>query len=358
MTERRNSNSFDFTTGASVHCRDGSAGTLRMVVADPHTRRVTDLIVEKGNRQKQDRVLPVSVVERTTESDVYLTINSGELSRYPRYREEEMTAPLADWKGDRYCVENVRYRLSPYGAILSGSVVPMIRYQVQEGVAATVETLERGTPVYGQDGRIGTVDHILAEPDSGDISHLVVQRRMSDDYRVIPIELVENLREVGITVNASADDVAAMSRYEPRARRDTLSELQNRFAAASEAEPSDAKVDLDAGVAQLTGVVSGPVAKGQAERLARSVDGVIDVDNVLDTDPTIVERVLLALQHDPRTRAADIGVESALGIVTLTGRVPSTATRDAAQEIARRQDGVRAVKDHLTITSNEQVSNQ
>lgn len=344
--------SLDFKTGAPVRCRDGAAGTLRMVVADPHTRRITDLIVEKGNLQKQDRVLPVSIVERATDEDVYLSIDSRELSDYPRYREAEMTAPVTDWKGDRYRAENVRYRLSPYGSVMSESVVPMIRYQVQEGIPSIVETLERGTPVYGEDGQIGTVDHILAEPESGEISHLVVQRRAAADYRVVPATMIESLREVGITVTASADELAGMPRYQPRAQQDTLAELRDRFARAPAAEVGETRVDLQHDVAQLTGVVQDLAARRRAERLARSIDGVIDVENSLHTDLAIAERVSIALGQDSRTRAAEIEVTSVLGVVTLTGQVRNAAIRDAAREIAGQQEGVVAVTDELEIMDN------
>jgi len=342
----------DFTTGAQVRCRDGAAGTLRMVVADPHTRRITDLIVEKGHRQEQDRVLPVSIVERATDEDIYLSIDSRELTDYPRYREAEMAAPVTDWKGSRYRAENVRYRLSPYGSVTSESVLPMILYQVQEGIPSTVETLERGTPVYGEDGRLGTVDHILAEPESGEISHLVVRRRAAADCRVIPATVIENLREVGITVRASADELARIPRYQPRAEQDTLAELRDRFAVAPVTEVGETKVDLHHDVAQLTGVVQDPAAKRRAEGLARSVDGVIDVENSLQTDLAIAERVSIALRHDSRTHAEDIEVTSVLGVVTLTGQVRDAAIRDAAREIARQQGGVVAVTDELEIVDH------
>lgn len=341
--------SFDFTTGARVHCRDGDAGTLRMVVADPHTRRITDLIVEKGHRQEQDRVLPVSIVERTTDEDIYLSINSEALVEYPRYREAEMTAPVTDWTGRHYRVENVRYRLSPYGSVVSDAMVPLIRYQVQEGIPATVETLERGTPVYGEDGRIGRVDHILTDGETGAIRHLVVQHRTTGNYAVVPADLIERLQDVGITVAASAEEIATMPRYQPRARQDTLAELRDSLAVAPTRDVGDPTVDLEGGVARLTGVAPDAGARDRAERLARSVEGVIDVDNALDVDPAIAERVSAALRDDPRTRTASIDVDSKLGVVTLQGPIRDKVTREAAKEIARQQDGVVAVRDQLEI---------
>lgn len=352
MTEEYGLKDLDFATGAMVHCRDGTCGRLLMVVADPHTRRITDLIIEGDHLRERAYVLPVSDVERTTSEHIYLSISSDELTNYPRYRETEMTAPAPDWRDDRYRAEDVRYRLSPYGSVISESILPMICYQVQEGIPSTAEIIERGTPVHGMDGLIGKVDHILADRQSGEISHLVVQRRTEANYHVIPAQVIESLKEEGITVSVSAEEVADMPRYRPRAKRDTLAELRDRFAIAPVTEFGEVGVSLQHDVAHLTGIALDAEAKGRAERLARSVEGVIEVENALDTDSVIADRVSQALTQDPRTRKADIEVHSSLGAVTLSGEVLSSKIREAASEIAREQPGVVAVTDQLKIAED------
>lgn len=269
-----------------------------------------------------------------------------------------MTAPAPDWKDDQYRAEDVRYRLSPYGSVISESVLPMICYQVQEGIPSTAEIIDRGTPVHGMDGLIGKVDHILADRQSGEISHLVVQRRATSNYHVIPARMIESLKEEGITVSASAEEVADMPRYQPRAKRDTLTELRDRFAIAPVAEFGEVEVSLQHDVARLTGVALDAEAKGRAERLARSVEGVVGVENALDTDSVIVNRVSQALAQDPCTRMADIEVHSTLGAVTLSGKVLSSKIREAASEIAREQSGVVAVTDQLKIAEDRSTEAQ
>jgi hypothetical protein len=60
---------------------------------DPHTQRVTDLIVERGFLLTTDRVLPADVVERATREGIYLSISSEELGGYPEYRAVEFEEP-------------------------------------------------------------------------------------------------------------------------------------------------------------------------------------------------------------------------------------------------------------------------
>ena len=63
----------------------------------------------------------------------------------------------------------------------------------------------------------------------------------------------------------------------------------------------------------------------------------------------IVDRVMDALINDPRTKNAQIDVVNDRGIVTLQGTVKKDDVRRAAEEIARRQDGVITVINEIKI---------
>ena len=63
---------------------------------------------------------------------------------------------------------------------------------------------------------------------------------------------------------------------------------------------------------------------------------------------SVRERVIQALQDDPRTQEG-IDVVNEQGLITLTGTVNSPEMRQAADEIARRQDGVITVINDLKV---------
>lgn len=63
----------------------------------------------------------------------------------------------------------------------------------------------------------------------------------------------------------------------------------------------------------------------------------------------ITDRVIQALLADPRTKNANIEVTSMGSIITLTGMVKTPALQDAAEEIARSQQGVTTVINELKI---------
>jgi len=158
----------DFDVGARVYCADEEAcGRLHKVVVNPHTREVTDLIVERGFLRKQERVLPVAMVERAAEDGIYTSMDMDGLSNLPEYREIEFEEPEGDWgkphQGNMVCWS------SPHGPMCHEAVVPRVRREVQEGIQSNRDVLERGTPVINSDGEMGQVDHVLVDSTTGEL---------------------------------------------------------------------------------------------------------------------------------------------------------------------------------------------
>ncbi len=63
----------------------------------------------------------------------------------------------------------------------------------------------------------------------------------------------------------------------------------------------------------------------------------------------VTERVLAALNNDPRTRDAMVEVAFHQGVITLVGLVKNAEVRDAAEEISRQQAGVVTVINELKV---------
>lgn len=68
-------------------------------------------------------------------------------------------------------------------------------------------------------------------------------------------------------------------------------------------------------------------------------------------DSNVTARVIAHLLGYPRAGASVIEVSYARGIVTLSGTVESDAVRQALEEIARQQAGVRDVVNHPRVVS-------
>ncbi len=72
----------------------------------------------------------------------------------------------------------------------------------------------------------------------------------------------------------------------------------------------------------------------------------------MENYPTMetVDRVMDALYSDPRTSEAMIDVSNDRGIVTLKGTVDSEEIRQAAEHIARQQEGVTIVINAIKVS--------
>jgi hyperosmotically inducible protein len=69
-------------------------------------------------------------------------------------------------------------------------------------------------------------------------------------------------------------------------------------------------------------------------------------------DSVTTGRVKAALIADPVTKAHQIDVETFKGTVQLNGFVDSAASKERASEVARKQKGVTAVRNNLTVRTD------
>jgi osmotically-inducible protein OsmY len=92
------------------------------------------------------------------------------------------------------------------------------------------------------------------------------------------------------------------------------------------------------------------------------VDGVSSVRNNLAVRPsgsatlgeavddaTLTTKVKAALAADPQTKAHQINVAAASGVVQLSGFVNSASAKSAATEAARSVEGVKSVRNELDV---------
>lgn len=116
------------------------------------------------------------------------------------------------------------------------------------------------------------------------------------------------------------------------------------------------KIDVQRGVATLTGVISTFRRKLAVQQIVAAYEGIRDVRNLLivepaqpATDDEIAESVRSALDSSADTTKETIAVAVAGGKVTLTGTVGSHWERVVAEDVARGVRGVRDVVNMLIV---------
>jgi osmotically-inducible protein OsmY len=147
--------------------------------------------------------------------------------------------------------------------------------------------------------------------------------------------------------------------------------IESKYFLDNEVKGRNVDVTTENGIVTLTGEVESPAEKRQAVLLARSTEGVKDVQDQLKVvpppageTPRQADRSATEAVNDEWIEAKiqskyflaedlktdDIKVDSARGVVTLQGRVESMEEKRTAEEIARETDGVRNVVNRIEVT--------
>ncbi len=143
--------------------------------------------------------------------------------------------------------------------------------------------------------------------------------------------------------------------------------VKANFMGAALLKDSNISVTTANGVVSLTGKVKTTEGKAEAERLAREIEGVRNVDNLLDapsvankvgndvknaaektemavSDSWITTKVKSSLLADSSTKGLKINVKTVNHVVILSGTASSQAEVDKAVEIAKSIKGVENVE--------------
>jgi hyperosmotically inducible protein len=138
-----------------------------------------------------------------------------------------------------------------------------------------------------------------------------------------------------------------------------------KMAADSRTPATEINVDTMDGVVTLFGMVPTQESKSAAQEIAQGVSGVKRVENKLEVvpaqrqetvqarDEVVQESVKKALKDRGDQENASIGVEVSNGVVRLTGKVPSWERSLSAVYSARSVQGVRSVRNDMTVESQQ-----
>jgi hyperosmotically inducible periplasmic protein len=127
----------------------------------------------------------------------------------------------------------------------------------------------------------------------------------------------------------------------------------------------DLNVDTVKGAVTLHGKVATEAAKEKAESVAKGIEGVTSVKNVLQVVPSpdrkivdkaddaVKDSVQKAFDADPSLKDSGIKIASVnKGVVLLSGDTKSLAANLRAVEIARGIPGVKRVASEVTVSGN------
>jgi hyperosmotically inducible protein len=138
------------------------------------------------------------------------------------------------------------------------------------------------------------------------------------------------------------------------------SAFQQSYVCKTYLKDDSVKAKSNEGVVTLTGTVADESNKALAQETAAGLPGVTRVDNQLTTkaqdaaenaDTWMGRKVKLALLFRRNVSAGKTAVEVQDGIVTLKGEASSEAQKQLTAEYAKDIDGVKAVKNEMTVAT-------
>jgi uncharacterized membrane protein/sporulation protein YlmC with PRC-barrel domain len=149
---------------AQVECTDGRCGKSVAVTVDPVRRQVTQVIVDDKTAQ---RLVPMDQVEATASDSIRLCCTKAQLAEMPSFVMERFV-PVAPSLGE----EAYRYYALPLVTGLEPAPPVLI---ADEQVPSGELAVHRGMPVEASDGHVGKVGELVVDPQSGEITHFVLQ---------------------------------------------------------------------------------------------------------------------------------------------------------------------------------------
>ena len=340
------------TIGSEVRCEANVIGHLANVVLDRHTKEVSHLIVSAKD-DTGSLVIPMSFVSSLDGGTINLGVSLEEVKQQRPYAREDFDNQASVAEGSGYVPGEALAWRQRYGDV--GTSVPNVAGVLGDQAGVGSMMVGRGSRVYCLDGPLGTVDHVLLKPATGEVTHLVMkQGALLARSIIVPVEMIRVADETGIYVDAKRDALLQLHTFSLRADEALLSEIKQRLSSVG-AELRDIEVSVARGLVRLSGSVPTIKAKRRAESLVRSLEGVVGVENALTVDSAVAAGVTAALAKDPRTRLAAIEVVCERGVVSLRGSVDTAEERRAAEEVARSVPGVLLVVNELLVQPDSEL---
>lgn len=204
-----------------------------------------------------------------------------------------------------------------------------------------------GQRVECTDGLIGKVNRLLVDSAIGQTTHFVIRKGVLRPRDIIvPVEWVARVSPERLVLRVGRAELERLPEYR------TDGEIQE---AVHEALWRDDGLRLEVlehealittvrdGAVTVRGHTRSQVQRRRVEELIRQIPGVRDIENHTIADDDLEVAVAGALAQDKRTRGQLIRTRARLGYVNLLGDVPDADVRAAAEEVAGRVPGVRAV---------------
>jgi sporulation protein YlmC with PRC-barrel domain len=213
--------------GAHVHTSDGQdVGTIDRLILDPTQRRVKAAVIRKGVVLPRDVEVPVDALQPQAGGDVRLSATAAEVADLPLFDESLYTGvPPAEYLPMYgYPETGFYWPLEAGSAPLPPGATPP-EFEAPTGPTADAEgeearrldrenaVIREGSAVVSQDDhQIGSVEQLVFDAQSGQLSHLLVRRGIIFTKTFdLPADLIARVDDDIVTLSVGAHKMAELA---------------------------------------------------------------------------------------------------------------------------------------------------
>lgn len=210
-----------FVKGAEVFTAAGErVGRVSRVVIDVKTQDVTDLVIERGALSKEEKVIPVELLDTRIQDRIVLRETNQTVDDLPDY-ETTHYVPV-DQKGVPHENLDASYWYPPVSfQTPAPGRVPAVPVQRQaktepslpEGKVAITE----GAPVISADDKhVGNVEQVILDPEGNSVTHFVIGKGLLlKEHKLVPAFWASSMDEEKIRLSVDASLLDRLPDYKP-----------------------------------------------------------------------------------------------------------------------------------------------
>lgn len=203
-----------------THDKKNIVGHIDRVVIDPATDEVSHLVVKKGFLFTEDKVVPVTDIETTSEKTTLLK-KTAEPEDYPEFDETQYIPNGGVEDFNRRQTDEAR-QLLWYHAVVKAPYLKSLPYRsdhkplyykkTHRNIPDDAVPLEEGADVRDAVGKhLGTIEDIYAEPETFTITHLLVTTGMiKKDRKFVPVNWIKDIVEEAVHLHINGRDFESL----------------------------------------------------------------------------------------------------------------------------------------------------
>jgi uncharacterized protein YrrD len=210
--------------GTSVYTRDGEeVGRITRFVIDPANNEVTHVVVQKGWLLREDKVVPIEMVDTANQDRVELNEQVKDYDELPPFEETHYVNALED---ENYEPRSAgayipaAYWYPPMGYLAHPTYGPNVYTwppaEVRQNIPDHTVPLKEGANVMSVDGKhIGDLERLFVNSDTNNVTHFVIsQGLLLKERKLVPAGWVSKVEEDKVHLTVSADLLDRLPAYQ------------------------------------------------------------------------------------------------------------------------------------------------